>query len=60
MKKQNQNFGNGIRYNGARGMETHIDNNGYVWLCDLGVDPDKDFSSQGCWRVDLMQFDRND
>ena len=40
--------------------ETYKDKDGFVWFCDRGVDPDKDFGSQGRWRVDLMQFDRND
>jgi hypothetical protein len=60
MTNQNQKFGNGIQYSGARGTETHKDKDGYVWLCDRGVDPNKDFKSQGCWRVDQMAFDRND
>jgi hypothetical protein len=60
MKAQNQKLGNGIQYNGARGMKTFKDANGNVWLCDRGVDPNKDFESQGCWRIDQMPFDRND
>ncbi len=60
MTNNNQNLGNGIRYDGARGTETYKDKDGYVWLCDRGVDPNKDFESQGCWRVDQMAFDRND
>ncbi|MFZ5981879.1 MAG: hypothetical protein ACOYVF_14760 [Candidatus Zixiibacteriota bacterium] len=55
-----QNLGNGIRYGGARPLMTFIDSNGHEWLCDKHVDSDKDFSAQGCWRIDLMPFNRND
>ncbi|MFH2050433.1 MAG: hypothetical protein ABIJ12_13435 [bacterium] len=41
-------------------MKTHIDHNGYEWLCDASVNPKEDFSSQGCWRTDMMAFNRND
>jgi len=45
---------------GARPMKAFVDNNGTEWLCDASVNPKGDFSSQGCWRTDMMAFNRND
>ena len=45
---------------GARPMKAHIDSNGNEWLCDAGIDPKEGLAQQGCWRVDEMQFNRND
>lgn len=59
MSNEKQSIGNGVNYQGARGMKTFVDANGYEWLCDRNVDPSGDFASQGCWRVDQMAFDRN-
>jgi hypothetical protein len=40
----------------ARPMKFLRDKNGYGWLCDKEVDPDKDLRGQGCWRCDEMAF----
>jgi len=40
----------------ARPMKYYRDTNGYGWLCDKKIDPEKDFRAQGCWRCDEMAF----
>ena len=55
-----QVLGKGIRYDGARPLKTFVDNDGHEWLCDKHVDGDKSFAAQGCWRTDMMPFNRND
>jgi hypothetical protein len=32
------------------------DKDGYGWLCDKDIDPDRDLRKQGCWRCDEMAF----
>jgi hypothetical protein len=44
---------------GARPMKVFVDQHGNEWLCDAHVDPNGNFSGQGCWRTDQMAFDRN-
>lgn len=53
-------LGDGIYHPGARPMEVLLDEKGSRWLCDKGVDPDKSFKEQGCWRCRDLQFTRND
>jgi len=52
--------GHGIYHPGARPMEVLADQDGCWWLCDKGVDRNKDFEAQGCWRCRDIQFTRND
>ena len=40
----------------ARPLKYFKDDNGYGWLCDEDIDPEKDFKKQGCWRCDEMAF----
>jgi hypothetical protein len=40
----------------ARPLKYFKDRNGYGWLCDKNIDPEKDFRKQGCWRCDEMAF----
>jgi hypothetical protein len=40
----------------ARPLKYFKDYNGYGWLCDKDIDPEKDFRKQGCWRCDEMAF----
>jgi hypothetical protein len=40
----------------ARPLMYIQDKDGYGWLCDKDIDPDKDLRSQGCWRCDEMAF----
>ena len=40
----------------ARPLKFFKDRDGYGWLCDKGIDPEKDFREQGCWRCDEMAF----
>jgi hypothetical protein len=46
----------------ARPMEIVRDKNGDCWLCDKGVDPEKDLKEQGCWQCagQEMPFTRQD
>lgn len=46
----------------ARAMEIVRDKNGDSWLCDKGVDPERDLKTQGCWQCGgiEMAFTRND
>jgi hypothetical protein len=46
----------------ARPMEIVRDKNGDSWLCDKGVDPERDLKTQGCWQCGgiEMPFTRND
>lgn len=46
----------------ARVMEIVRDKNGDSWLCDKGVDPERDLITQGCWQCGgtEMPFTRND
>lgn len=32
------------------------DKEGNGWLCDKGVDPNRDLREQGCWRCDEVTF----
>ena len=56
-----------IYYEETKGMSTYIhkparplkffkDKDGYGWLCDKSIDPDKNFREQGCWRCDEIAF----
>ncbi len=40
----------------ARPLKYFKDKAGNGWLCDKGIDPDKDLRQQGCWRCDEMAF----
>jgi len=40
----------------ARPLKYFKDMDGYGWLCDKNIDPEKDFRAQGCWRCDEMAF----
>ena len=55
--------GNGIFKPSARPISIQIGNDGEYWLCDDGVDPNKDFREQGCvghsdgcFLLDHLQF----
>ena len=41
-------------------MEILFDKDACMWLCDKGVDPEKAFEEQNCWRCRDIQFTRND
>ena len=49
-----------VTSSGARPMKVHVDNAGNEWLCDANASPNGDFANQGCWRTDMMAFNRND
>jgi hypothetical protein len=53
-------LGHGIIHPGARPMQVYFDKDGCWWLCDKGIDPNKDLLKQGCWRCKDMAFTRND
>jgi streptogramin lyase len=53
-------LGKGILHPGARPMEVFLDEDGCLWLCDKGVDSERSFEEQGCWRCKDLQFTRND
>jgi hypothetical protein len=40
----------------ARPLKYVKDKDGYGWLCDKDIDPDRDLRKQGCWRRDEMAF----
>ena len=40
----------------ARPLKYFKDDDGYGWLCDKSIDPEKDFRKQDCWRCDEMAF----
>ena len=44
------------RHMPARPLRYCKDKDGYGWLCDKNVEPDRDLRSQGCWRCDEMAF----
>lgn len=45
-----------------RPMVIIVEEEGYRWLCDKNVDPDKDPGEQGCWKCGAtrMAFTRRD
>jgi len=47
-------------HRGTRPMAVHVDTDGYWWLCDSNIENQENLEQQGCWRYDLMAFDRND
>lgn len=49
------------QYRPAREMEVIL-KDGNIWICDKGVDPEKDLKEQGCWQYGgtEMPFTRND
>lgn len=53
-------LGSGIYHPGARPMKVFRDAEGGLWLCDKGIDPNKGFAEQGCWRCEDLAFTRND
>ena len=59
MEKHNNQNSSIVTSSGSRPMKVFVDSNGYEWLCDKDVDPNGNFSAQGCWRSDHMEFDRN-
>lgn len=60
MTTQNNNQNNAeLTKGGARPMKVFVDSHGYEWLCDKDADPKGSFEAQGCWRTDMMAFDRN-
>jgi len=44
----------------ARPMEVVFEKDGNHWLCDKGVDPERDLAAQGCWRCGDFPFTRQD
>lgn len=59
-KFEGPKLGKGIYHPGARPMQTIIDKDGCLWLCDKPIDPNKTFKEQACWRCRDMAFTRND
>jgi hypothetical protein len=59
-KQDKPRLGDGIPHPGARPMRVFLDKEGCMWLCDKGVDPNKGFEQQGCWRCKDMAFTRSD
>ena len=59
-KNEKAVLGNGVIHPGARPMQVYLDKDGCMWLCDKGIDPEKGFEQQGCWRCKDVQFTRND
>lgn len=57
--KNEKILGNGISYPGARPMTVHTDDQGNEWLCDKSATKGN-YADQGCWRTDMMAFNRND
>lgn len=55
-----QNLKTAEAHIGTRPMIVHVDSNGNEWLCDKNVDSGANFAEQGCWRTDMMAFNRND
>lgn len=53
-------IGHGISHPGARPMQVFKDDEGCLWLCDKGIDPERGFDQQGCWRCRDLAFTRND
>lgn len=61
IRDKDQNvLGDGVFHPGARPMEVFLDKDGCMWLCDKGIDPNKSYEGQGCWRCQDLQFTRND
>ena len=58
--EEQHDLGEGIFHPGARPMEVLVDEEGCLWLCDKGVDSERRFEEQGCWRCKDLQFTRND
>ena len=44
----------------ARPMEIVFEDDGNHWLCDKGVDRERDLAAQGCWRCGDFPFTRQD
>ena len=44
----------------ARPMQVVKDGKGDLWLCDQGVDTEKDLRDQGCWNCGEIPFTRDD
>ncbi len=44
----------------ARPMVIVKDQKGDRWLCDQGVEADKNLREQGCWNCGDLMFNRND
>ncbi len=40
----------------GRPLEYVKDRDGTGWLCDKGVDKNRDLRAQGCWRCDEVNF----
>jgi hypothetical protein len=40
----------------ARPLKYVKDKDGWGWLCDKKINPDRDLRKQGCWRCDEMAF----
>ncbi|HDS00688.1 MAG TPA: hypothetical protein ENO22_00660 [candidate division Zixibacteria bacterium] len=59
-KSKNPALGNGIYHPGARPMVVYSDDEGCMWLCDKGTDPERGLHEQGCWRCRDLAFTRND
>ena len=57
--KDKMEKGRGAAHIGSRPMVVHVDSRGTEWLCDKNVNGG-DFAAQGCWRTDMMAFNRND
>jgi hypothetical protein len=47
-------------HHAARPMRVVEDENGCRWLCDAGVDENKNLKEQGCWRCGDLAFTRDD
>lgn len=59
-KEKKTKYGHGVYHPGARPMQVFLDKDGCMWLCDKGVDPNKSFEKQDCWRCKDIAFTRND
>jgi hypothetical protein len=47
-------------HHAARPMKVVVAEDGCTWLCDAGVDEQKDLKAQGCWSCAEVPFTRND
>ena len=59
-KEKKPAYGHGVYHPGARPMQVYVGKDGDWWLCDKGIDKNKDLLKQGCWRCRDMAFTRND
>ena len=57
-QQEKPKLGEGPVHESARPMKVFVGDDGYMYLCDKDIDPNKPLREQACWSCDEVLFTR--